>query len=275
MTTAPTDRPHPLRRLGRGLFRSLRWVAFRTYGQLADANYRRRLYAPPKRVGEGVFRSYEPLNLHGRDELLGALLRRLQPANVVVDVGANVGTYALAAATNCTTCRLHAFEPNRSTFGKLTANVALNRLEGRIACHHLALGDSSGRADLYRSTYHELSSLNRFNAERWEAGVAAVEPVAVEPLDALVDRGDVPPPDHLKIDVEGTAPAVLRGARRTLEDNRPIIYLETHATRPGESDEAGRAAREVDALLSGLDYQLGRVGTGWLAEPGGVGGRPP
>ena len=48
-------------------------------------------------------------------------------------------------------------------------------------------------------------------------------------LDTLVFEEGLRPPSLLKLDVEGEEVAVLRGARRVLEDHRPIVLLSTHS----------------------------------------------
>ena len=44
-----------------------------------------------------------------------------------------------------------------------------------------------------------------------------------------------PPPQFLKIDVEGGAGAVLRGARSLIAHHRPTIYLELHGPEEQEA----------------------------------------
>ncbi|MFC6752138.1 FkbM family methyltransferase [Halorubrum tibetense] len=62
--------------------------------------------------------------------------------------------------------------------------------------------------------------------------------------DTLVADGEIPPPDVLKTDTEGTEAAVLRGLEATIREHRPrVIYCEVH------TDTAA-----VKELLCGLGY---------------------
>jgi hypothetical protein len=63
-------------------------------------------------------------------------------------------------------------------------------------------------------------------------------------LDTLLRH--FPPPDLIKIDVEGAEALVLRGCEQVLEDSRPILVVEVH--------EANRD--EITARLSAADYVL-------------------
>ena len=57
--------------------------------------------------------------------------------------------------------------------------------------------------------------------------------VPTRPLDDVLD--DEPPPDVMKVDIEGAAASALRGATRVLEEVGPPIYLELH----GPEEQAG------------------------------------
>ncbi len=79
--------------------------------------------------------------------------------------------------------------------------------------------------------------------------------VAVRSIDSLVENGEIPPPNVLKIDVEGAELEVLRGAATTLRAQRPIVFLEAHSRSIEDS-----CVRE----LEGHGYTSRRIGP----EPG-------
>ncbi|MBW3635963.1 MAG: FkbM family methyltransferase [Armatimonadetes bacterium] len=63
------------------------------------------------------------------------------PSDIVLDVGANVGLFALDAAARG--AQVHAFEPMPATFAALQANSrSFEGKEGRIETHNLALGEA-------------------------------------------------------------------------------------------------------------------------------------
>jgi Methyltransferase FkbM domain len=85
---------------------------------------------------------------------------------------------------------------------------------------------------------------------------AAGDPDAVEipvrTLDSL--REDLGfHPDLVKIDVEGYEIAVLRGASRTLREDRPVLFLEVH---PDRIVQLGGSMAEIAAILDDLRYAV-------------------
>lgn len=249
----------------RPLFRAGRFLVFSAYYTAIAVNHRHELYAPTKRVGDATFRSYELVNKHGRDVLLRQLLARCGPADVVVDVGANTGVYSLAVAAAEPTARVVAFEANPAVCAQLRTNVRRNGFGERIDVRAVGLGDESGTRSFYRSTYDELGSFAAANASAWEARIRDAVDVPIARLDTLIADGDVPPPDHLKVDVEGFGYDVLRGAEETLRRYRPIVYFEPHAV-----DDAERDADAVAGFLRSLGYRVRtREGTesAWVCDP--------
>ncbi|RQG95064.1 FkbM family methyltransferase [Natrarchaeobius chitinivorans] len=236
-------------------------VARETYHRLAGENYEREWISRRNRTPAGNFRCLEPINRHGNDAMLAELDDACGPEAVVYDVGANVGIYALALSSESAGRRVVAFEPSPSVADRLRANVRLNGLEDRIDVEAFGIGERVGERSFYRSSNPELSAFDRANATRWGATVVDVRTVPVRPLDALASglggerriENDFPPPDAIKIDVEGAAPEVLRGARRTLERYGPVVFVEPHGDElerdvPGEIrgvlEECGYGRRE-------------------------------
>lgn len=257
------------RRVARALFRTGRYLVFSAYYVAIALNHRHELYAPVKTVDGVRFRSYELVNKHGRDTLLRQLLARCAPGDTVVDVGANTGVYSLAAAAVDPSVQVVAFEANPDVCEQLRTNVRRNEFEERIEVFATGLGDESGVQSFYRSTYDELGSFAAANAGAWEARVRDEVEVPIARLDDLVDDGEVPPPDHLKVDVEGFGYDVLRGAEETLRHHRPTVYFEPHAVADDERDETA-----VSTLLQSLDYRIRMQEDAWLCEPDVAQSRP-
>ncbi|SEO38697.1 methyltransferase, FkbM family [Halogranum amylolyticum] len=251
----------PPRRVARAIFRAGRYPVFSAYYAAVAANHRYELFAPTKRVDGARFRSYELVNKHGRDVLLRQLLARCGPDETVFDVGANTGVYALAVAAAEPAARVVAFEPNPAVCEQLRTNVARNEFGDRIDVRAVGAGDDSGVRPFYRSTYDELGSFDADNASAWEARVRDEMRVPVVRLDDLVGDGDVPPPDHLKVDVEGFGYDVLSGAETTLRRHRPVVYFEPHAVA-----DADRDADAAAAFLRSLGYRLRVRDDAWVCE---------
>ena len=231
----------------------------RAYFRVAAFNYEHRLLARPNRTPAGTVWTYDPLNRHGRDEMLAAVAACCGPADVLYDVGANVGIYAVTLAAGGPDRRVVAFEPSPPAVVCLRANVARNRLADRVEIHAYGLGDEHGTRPFYVSTAPELSGFDRESATRWGATVGDRPNVPVRRLDDL----SLAPPDVIKLDVEGGGPAVLRGGHETLERHRPTLVVETHTT--GLDGESTRAMRD---LLDELGYAVEKRDGFWVCRGG-------
>lgn len=168
-------------------------------------------------------------------EDMGFVLHAMREGEHFLDAGANIGSYTVLAATG-PRARVTAVEPIPTTFAKLQANVALNRLEPRV--HACCVGLSDKRGVLRFSS--GLDTVNHVLAP--EESLPAVE-VTVTRLDDLVEDDC---PVLIKIDVEGHELPSLRGAARTLANPKLLaVVMETNGSgvRYGWSDD------ELTALM--------------------------
>ncbi|WP_224447398.1 FkbM family methyltransferase [Haloprofundus salilacus] len=251
-------------------FYALRYALFSAYYFVSRFNHRHELYASRKHAGPASFRSYELTDKHVGDVLLGRLLRACEPGDVLYDVGANTGVYSLAVAAAEPAARVVAFEPNPDVAAQLRTNVERNEFGDRIAVREEGVGAATETRRFHRSSYDELGSFDPRNAGAWEASVRDGIDVSVVALDDVVEGvgddsenggGELPPPDHVKIDVEGYGLEVLRGARETFVSARPTVYFEPHVE--GGEDRTD----EIASLLRSLDYRI-RVRPGaWICVP--------
>jgi FkbM family methyltransferase len=168
------------------------------------------------------------------------LLASVRPGDVVVDVGANVGLYAIAAARRVGPAgRVIAYEPDAGNAALLRRNLALNSVRHVVDVREVAVGGEHG----------ELPFLSDRQQSRFDpAGSSRVRVVA---LDDEHERLAL-----LKIDVEGFEYAVLEGARSMLADEsrRPRrIFVEAHLAR---LPELGHTEEDVKCALQTAGYRL-------------------
>lgn len=160
----------------------------------------------------------------------------------VIDVGAQQGVFAvLAAAGVGPRGRLIAVEPEPVNFSRLEANLARNGLR-QAAAVNLALSDARGKATLRRDAVN--TGGHTLLDGPGDGGMVEVD---VDTLDGLVERLGIPALDLLKVDVEGSALAVLRGGLKTLARSRPRIVMELD-----QPDDVGA----VERLLGPLRYRV-------------------
>lgn len=142
----------------------------------------------------------------------------------VLDIGANIGLYAVALGVLPQVQNVYAFEPVRANFNQLSANVFLNGLNAKITTYRLALGREAGTADIYV----EPASTGRSRLEPSYSGDAEAfthkEQVDVRKLDDLVPLTGQRL--FIKIDVEGHAVDVLQGMTKLLACNTAFIQAE-------------------------------------------------
>ncbi len=150
------------------------------------------------------------------------LQRWLKPGELFLDVGANVGTWSMLAAS--LGVQVIAYEPSSDTFPLLVENIGLNRWEDRIRPVKAAVGRSHGEARLTTG----LGTVNRLVDEGGEA-------IPVVTLDGP-ERVSL-----VKIDVEGAELDVLEGARRMIERDQPALIVEAN-----DPDALARFFKEID-----------------------------
>ncbi|RPI95344.1 MAG: FkbM family methyltransferase [Chloroflexi bacterium] len=134
------------------------------------------------------------------------VLHVLNSEDLFIDVGANAGSYTILACA-VRGARGYCFEPVPSTFQRLTDNLKLNDLLGRVQVHNIGLADKEGEA-LFTA---DLDTTNHLIAPTEAASDAIV--VKVLSLDQVLASES---PSLIKIDVEGLETLVINGMLCTL-----------------------------------------------------------
>lgn len=151
----------------------------------------------------------------------------LQPGQVMVDLGANVGYFTVLAAKRVgDSGRVVAVEAHPGVFDVLRRNVVMNGYRSTVTLHNLAAWSGPGQVQLHRrQRYAANSSLASAGADNLgELGdseqVVTVESVAVDDLLAGAGRVDV-----VKVDIEGAEVHAFQGMARTLASNPEVAVM--------------------------------------------------
>jgi FkbM family methyltransferase len=186
-------------------------------------------YIVVKKVKHGVFAFNRndrfvgrALDLYGEwcESEIALLARFIEPGATILDVGANIGTHTVAfAQLAADTGVVIAFEPQRTSFHLLCANVALNCL-ANVRCLQQAVGEAPGSTLVPVLSPHEQRNFGAVALGGTETG----EPVPLTTIDAL----ELEACSLIKVDVEGMEPQVLRGAAATIARHRPVLYVENN-----------------------------------------------
>jgi len=160
--------------------------------------------------------------------------RLLEPGDIFVDVGANIGMHTIAAAQAMRgQGRVIAFEPFLPTAQLLEKSVWMNGYSASVEIHQVAAANTSTSRSLYlgaTSSHHSLFPLGA-NAG-YGAPVVQVQTVTIDDVVPLSK-----PVTLIKIDVEGAELDVLNGAKRLLAaspDSGLIVeFGRSHLQRAG------------------------------------------
>jgi len=149
-------------------------------------------------------------------------LDSMKEGDRLLDVGANVGGYTVYAA-KVKGVRVSAIEPEAQNFSILCRNVRLNNISDLVDCWSVALTDETKFDKLFISDARAGGSCHSVGEEvdfklqpkkfPFSQGCFSTT------IDRLVEDGVIPPPDHIKIDVDGLEYKVINGARQTLKSH--------------------------------------------------------
>lgn len=181
-------------------------------------------------------------------QLIALMLELVGPGDMVLDLGAHVGTFSLSAAA--ARCSVLALEASPSNAGLLRASATANRFHSlRVVA--AAAGDHGGSVEFF--AHGPWGHVVESGADGPRVTVPCVT------VDDLLDELVVPRVAFVKMDIEGSEIAAIRGMRRLLEpaDGPPLLY-----------ESNGHTLAFFGATPEDLVHELSRLGyTSYMAEP--------
>lgn len=158
------------------------------------------------------------------------ILNMVKPGDTFVDIGANIGWFAVQASSAVgPTGQVIAIEPRARTGHYLARSLfEANGFSDRAEVHHCATGAEAGHFSIgwdnnAGNPGGTWSLPTREIQQEFRERGFSVEEVEVKTLDSLVGGRKV---DVIKMDIEGAEGLALRGAAATLAQSRPVILSE-------------------------------------------------
>lgn len=170
---------------------------------------------------------------HLDPELLRIARMLVSKADVVWDIGTNVGLFSVAAAARAGAGgRVVAVEADIDAVTLLNATSRLRLTDhAEMTVLPVAVGFANGFVKFAIAKRARAANAIQGFGSTQMGGVSEIRVLPCITLDSLLDH--FPGPQVLKIDVEGAESQVLNGATRLLSEVRPLIYCEVAANARG------------------------------------------
>lgn len=195
--------------------------------------------------------------------MVSSLMRQGVRPKTVIDVGANVGQFAVACAKILPGVSVHSFEPLPECSVKLKQNVATL---GNVCVYQIALGEKSGEVMLHVNSHSHSSSILSLGDRHRSAFPYAREiktiKVPMSTLDSELGSISLQGPVLLKLDVQGYEPQVLEGGGATLK-RVDYVLLEASFCPMYEGE---RTFMEIARTMDEYGYEFLRP-IAWLNDP--------
>jgi FkbM family methyltransferase len=161
------------------------------------------------------FLSYE-------EEELSMQYRLIEENDVVFDIGGNYGWYAIHIAKKFPKNEIFSFEPVPSTYANLKENITLNDVNN-IRVINTGLSNKKGEFVFYCDPKLTVNaSLNNVNDNANALEVTC----RVDILDEYVKNNGIEKIDFIKCDIEGAELFALLGAKESIKEFKPKIFVE-------------------------------------------------
>ena len=181
----------------------------------------------------------------------------LRPGDTVLDIGGHIGLFAVVTARLVAPGgQVFSFEPTPFTRAVLEEVVALNECEDIVEVRSEAVSARSGET-VFFDTGDEISNANSLvKTERSKIEIP-IKLISVDEFAA--DRGLKI--RCMKIDVEGAEMDVLKGARNTFANDRPVTRLGLH---PEFISKNGQSLDEIWEIIT--EYRMDVFTDGVIAS---------
>lgn len=188
---------------------------------------------------------------------LDLITKILNPDDVALDLGANIGTHSILLSHQLSQGEVIAFEPQALSFSILQSNILANR-STNIKAYRFACSDKENDVVAMQPPDLIGESLNIGNTRVDTTGLAW-DFVLTKTVDGLeLDRLD-----FIKLDIQGSETKALKGAAETIRRFRPYLFVEIENLH---LQALGSSATDLIELILSHGYALYRFETSYPCD---------
>lgn len=172
----------------------------------------------------------------------------IQEDFVILDIGANTGTFSLCAKYYPNT-KWHLFEPDPFNYSLLKENIEINHIDN-VTLYDDALSDKIGEGILKICPNHRgLNTLGK-DVKRFSSSESVDHQIKTNTIDNLFLNTKV---DLIKMDTEGSEYDIIMGGIETIKKYKPKILLEYNA---GNMSQCGHTMQQLNSLINEINYEV-------------------
>ena len=162
--------------------------------------------------------------------------------DVVLDIGAHIGLFALYSSQFCKNGKIYCFEPIKENFEMLKENIELNGINNIIAIN-AAVSDSNGTVTIYLNDDAAGHSMH-------VVGTKSVQAESIS-LQKIIDDNNITQCDFLKLDCEGEEYDIIGSLPANYFDKIKKMCIQYHF-----ADTKPEMLESLIKLLRSLSYQV-------------------
>jgi FkbM family methyltransferase len=154
--------------------------------------------------------------------------------DVIIDIGAHIGTFSLLSSSRARLGRVYAVEASQDTFNLLRINVALNHITN-ISVHHVAIAEKEGQVTLY----HDRGNWGHSIVKPLSAFSETVESTT---LTRFMEKNGIRHCHFMKFNCEGAEFPIVLGTSQETLSRIGITLILYHCDLWGKNTEADLVA---------------------------------
>ena len=175
--------------------------------------------------------------------------KTIKEKDIVLDIGANIGIYSLIAGKRVGKFgKVYAFEPATKAYNNLLSNIELNKFDNIIPIKS-GVSECSGTASFNICEDDAFNSLGGTPMRE----IVKKETIELTSIDDFVKKNNIKKIDVIKVDTEGAEYLVFKGAEKTINIYKPILFFENN---PSAQEGFKNNSNDLLKLIRSNNYRL-------------------